>query len=122
MRPCPALFALALASGCAAGEPIGEPVDALQLGVAADPDGRPILADAVWISVAADEDRAPARCMEPACDTWIAAVVTDDEVTAYAQVCGFLYLEPLSMAGASAVHVTVTADATPCAPERVPPS
>jgi hypothetical protein len=87
----------------------------------ADAEGRPLLADAVWISIAADEAPAPARCMGPSCDTWLASVVTDDEVTAYAEVCGFLYLEPLDMAGATAVHVTVTADTTACAPERVLP-
>jgi hypothetical protein len=132
MRLRPALWTLALVSGCAAGEPFGDPGEPLQLGAedppaasevfvdVASPDGEPIVADAVWISLPAAE-RAPARCMEKACDTWIAAVESEVDATAYAEVCGFLYLEPLTMQGASAVHVTVTADATRCSPERRPP-
>jgi hypothetical protein len=129
MRPRP-LWILALLWGCAEGEPIGDPADALELGAepppiasevlvdVAAPDGSPLLADAVWISVAPD-DNAPARCMERKCETWIASVTADVEATAYAEVCGFLYLAPVTMTAAT-VHVTVTADDSACAPERVP--
>jgi hypothetical protein len=132
MRLRPLLWTLALLPGCAAGEPFGDPGEPLQLGEEAPPvasevlvdvvtpEGEPIAADDVWISLAA-RTRAPARCMEEACETWIADVPREDtDVTAYAELCGFLYLEPVTMAGASAVHVTVTADATRCAPERLP--
>jgi hypothetical protein len=132
MRLRPALCTLAFVSACAEGEPIGLPGEPLELGLSpppvaaevfvdvATPDGDPIVAEDVWISVAA-EARAPARCMESTCDTWIADVVPEDDLTAYAQVCGFLYLEPIAMSGTTSVHVTVTADDTPCAPERRPP-
>jgi hypothetical protein len=123
------LLAFLLLTGCAAAEPI-EPGDVLELGPeppplasevlvdVAAPDGTPLQADAVWISLAPDEN-APARCMERECETWIASVPAEEDATAYAEVCGFLYLEPVAMTSAS-VHVTVTADNTPCAPHRTP--
>ena len=131
-----------LVAGCAMGEGEGD-FDVFELGQhevattraagqlfieVADAHGRPLSADAVWITVDAGGLRA-AECMAAdgldGCETWLASVDTqgvstrEPQVTAFAEVCGLLYLEtmvvpehidPLELSA----HVLVTADDASC--------
>lgn len=106
-------------SGCAAGEDIGEP-SALEFGgddlstaeiviEVADAEGELLPAYEVWVSSDAG-DSFTAGCMTSTCDAWVAEVRADEEVTAYASVCGDLYESTLAMPGTAAVHVTIVAE------------
>jgi hypothetical protein len=142
-------IATALCVGCAVGEPIGE-LELHELGEidehddasavreamgqlfvdVADPQGEPLLADAVWISID-DGELEPAGCMEAGeagCDTWIAELAVPrravaSRVTAFAEVCGLLHLASVSVASEEmpgfAAHLVVVADDAACRPDRV---
>jgi hypothetical protein len=72
----------------------------------------------------------PAACMEDGqggCDTWLAAVepvagrtLGGPKVTAFAEVCGLLYLETLMPADALtfSAHLVVVADDASCRPAQ----
>jgi hypothetical protein len=148
MRARPACsFALALAAvtGCAAGEPIGDGPQALELADAgpavvglvyvdvADAAGRPLLADAVYVASDYQEPSA-AGCFEAqtsyACETWRADFEANDEVNVLAEVCGESFLGTLAVDdmavgyedGVRSAHVTVVADLAPCGTATPRPS
>jgi hypothetical protein len=138
--------------GCATGEPIGEFVG-FELGEEEDDDegaqaaaseamgqlfvdvtdagGRPLWAQGVWVTVD-DGDLRPAQCMqagEIGCETWLADLEagqrtrSPSKVTVFAEVCGLLHLESVSVSDGEpgfATHLVVVADDAACQPARAP--
>lgn len=135
------LFPLVLLpfTACAAGEPIDPATDDLTLADetidpilvqtelvvdVADDEGRPIIADAVWISTGID-DATDADCMIHEglgeCRTWFIDAETGGTATVWADVCGELFTQTLTLAlepGADdyafSAHIGVEAEATAC--------
>ena len=129
---------LLLFSACATGEPIDPATDDLKLADELEPilvetelvvdvtdaEGRLILADAVWIADGIDE-ATDADCMIHEglgeCRTWFIDAETSGIATVWADVCGEVFTQTLSMAlepGADhyafSAHIAVEAEATAC--------
>lgn len=136
-RSCPvpvgAALLLSVLGGCASGESIGEPdeFEAADLGErvdpivgevfvdVVDPDGMPVEADAVWLTVDGAR-RNSAHCMQsesPECETWFAGYEAMQRVTVWADVCGILFLDAVTLGTGSDVqanHVTLVANDVAC--------
>jgi hypothetical protein len=125
------VLSIAVASGCAIGEPVGElagfelgEVDEQDDGSAAaeamgqlfvevaDASGRPLRADSVWVAVDDGELRS-ARCMaddDGGCETWLAELEPGrwqraaSKVTVFAEVCDFLFLQSVSVPSEEAIE------------------
>ncbi len=127
------VLALSMFGGCASGESIDEPdgFEAADLGERIDPlvgevfvdvvdaAGMPIEADAVWLTVDGAR-RNPAHCMDPGnpeCETWFVGYEAMQRVTVWADVCGLLFLDALTLDASAEVqanHVTLVANDVAC--------
>lgn len=131
--PVGMVLVFSMLGGCASGESIGEPdeFEAADLGERVEPlvgevfvdvvdaDGMPIEADAVWLTVDGAR-RNPAHCMDPnspECETWFAGYEAMQRVTVWADVCGLLFLDAVTLDAGSDVqanHVTLVANDVAC--------
>jgi hypothetical protein len=144
MRSFSPFFALfVLAHGCAAGEPLdGGPhsdhlaeddipsVAGLVYVDVADPAGRPLFADAVWVASDAT-DATPADCFDledsVRCPTWFADFDAHRSVDVIAELCGrtftdSIFVESMLGTGLAAAQVTVVAQDDGCGTGTPAPS